>query len=342
MTRPSDEERDALRALHERLSALERRDRRRGRALPLLLIAAGLLGALAGRFGLPEPRVWAQERAAAMEITCRALKVVDEQGKVRVLLGVDQFGGIASVKNAQDKTVATIEADNEGGFLSISANDGGERTFVGVGDKQGGGHIYLKDDKGKRRGALTVYKDGHGGLSFLNEQNKNEIFLGPSTKGWGGLLNLNAPDGKARIILDVDKDARGALELLNNDQKTEVFIGTSAKSWGGLFNINAPNGKAGVILDIDEQGFGRMNLRTKEEKRFLFAGGDLEGGTISVYGLDGKERMFLGVGDKASGGMINLFNPDNNKARLLMGVDNGGVGFTEGRDAEGTTRRVLR
>jgi hypothetical protein len=341
MTRPTEEGLDPLRALHDRLAALERREARRSRAFPVLLIGAALLGALAARFGLPEPQVWAQERAA-VEITCRALKVVDDQGKVRALLGSDKFGGIISVKNANEKTVATIEADNEGGFLSISANDGGERGFIGVGDKQAGGYIYLKDDKGKRRGTFTVYKDGHGGLVFHSDQGKNEIFLGPSTKGWGGLLNLNAPDGKARIILDVDKDQRGALELLNNDQKTEVFIGTSAKGWGGLFNLNAPNGTAGVIMDVDDHGFGRMNLRTKDAKRFLFAGGDQEGGTISVYGLDGKERLFLGVGDKSSGGLMYLLNPDNNKARLLLGVDNDGVGFAHGRDVDGTTRRSLR
>jgi hypothetical protein len=341
MTRPTEEGLDPLRALEDRLAALERRELRRSRVLPVLLMAAALVGAVVGRFGLPEPQAQAQERAA-MEITCRALKVVDEQGKVRALVGHDKYGGIVSVKNANDKTVATIEADNEGGFLSVSANDGGERVFLGVGDKQAGGYIYLKDDKGKRRGTFTVFKDGHGGLAFQGDQGKNEVFLGPSTKGWGGLLNLNAPDGKARIILDVDKDARGALELLNNDLKTEAFIGTSAKGWGGLINLNSPNGTAGVILDIDDQGLGRINLRNKDAKRFLFAGGDQEGGTLSVYGLDGKERVFLGVGDKASGGTMYLLNPDNTKARLLMGVDNGGVGFVEGRDAEGTTRRSLR
>ena len=286
-------------------------------------------------------RAVAQDKGA-MEITCRALKLVDDKGVVRVQLSYDKFGGIVQVNNTEGKKVATLEADGDGGFVSLLGHDGKERAFVGVGDKQSGGLIYLKDNQGKNRANFLVYQDGNGGLTFRNAQGKQEAFFGVSAKGLGGLVNLNGPDGKSRLILDTDKDGHGAVEMINNDDKTEIFLGSSAKGMGGLININGPNGTAGVILDIDDKGIGRMNLRTREAKRLVFAGGDEEGGTYQVYGFDGKQRAFLGVGDKQTGGVFYLLNPDNNKARIAGGVDNNGVGYLEGRDANGDTKRALR
>ena len=308
----------------------------------IFALGLGLVGAVAWNLvgGSGAPQALAQDKA--MEITCKALKVVDETGKVRVMLSFDKFGGIVRVNNAEGKAVATTESDADGGYLSILAHDGKERSFVGVGDKQAGGLIYLKDPNGKTRTSYLVYKDGNGGVNFRNAQDKQEAFFGVSAKGFGGLVNLNAADGKTRVILDSDKDGRGALELINADDKTEIFLGSSNKGWGGLLNINAPNGTAGIIFDIDDKGTGRLNLRTKDAKRLVYAGGDEEGGTYQVYGFDGKQRAFMGVGDKQTGGVFYLLNPDNNKARIALGIDDAGVGYGEGRDATGATKRAMR
>jgi hypothetical protein len=331
---------DPLRDLQAQVSELHRAVARQ-RAL-MLGLGFCVCGALAWQFlaGSTAPRAFAQDKAT--EITCRTLKVVDDAGKLRVQIAYDKHGGMLRIHNAAGKPVATLEADADGGFLSVLGHDSKERAFVGVGDQMSGGLIYLKDTDGKTRTTYLVYKDGNAGINFRNAQDKTEAFFGASGKGYGGLVNLNGPDGKTRVILDSDKDGRGALELLNGDDKTEIFLGSSAKGWGGLLNINAPNGTAGLILDIDDKGLGRMNLRTKEGKRIAFAGGDEEGGTFQVYGHDGKQRVFLGVGDKQTGGVLYVLNPDNNKARVAIGVDNGGIGYAEGRDANGVTKRAMR
>jgi len=341
-----DERQDALAALAERLAMLERGAlgaRRRTRLTPWVALAAALVGALVGRFGFPEPRVFAQDKdkAGVMEVTCSALKVVDEQGKVRVQLGFDKSGGIVSINNADGKPQVAVKVDQEGGFVSVASHDGVERAFVGVNEGKSGGLVYLKDDKDKHRAYFGIAKQGHGGLSFSNPQGKNEIFIGTSTQGLGGLFNINAPDGRSRIIMDITKEGYGAFEMLNNDQKAEVYIGSSAKGWGGLFNLNSPSGAASVILDIDETSWGRLNLRDKSAKMFLYAGADADGGALRAFAHDGKERAFFGVGDKQSGGLIYLLNPDNAKARMVIGVDESGVGYAEGRDEGGVTKRAL-
>lgn len=336
-----DTPRDPIVDLQQQITALHRAVARQHRVA--IVLGLGLLAALVWNLigGSNAPHAWAQDKEA-MEITCRALKVVDDKGKVRLQLAYNQAGGVLHVNNAGGKTVAVVEADKDGGLLSILGHDGKERAFVGVGIKQSGGLIYLKDTQGKTRANLLVHQDGNGGLSFRNAGGTEEAFYGVSSKGLGGLINLNGPDGKSRVILDCDKEGRGALEMINADDKSEIFLGSSAKGWGGLLNINAPNGAAGIILDVDDKGMGRMNLRTKDAKRFVFAGADEEGGTIQVYGYDGKQRAFLGVGDKQSGGVFYLLNPDNNKARIALGIDANGVGYGEGRDSTGATKRALR
>ena len=333
--------RDPIVELQQQVTALHRAVA--GQRTMMIMLGLGLLAALTWNLigGNHAPRAWAQDKEA-MEVTCKALKVVDGKGKVRLQLAHNDAGGVIHLNNADGKPVAIVEGDKDGGLLSILGHDGKERAFVGVGDKQSGGLIYLKDTQGKNRASLLVYQDGHGGLAFRNADGKQEAFYGVSAKGQGGLINLNNPEGKNRVVIDCDKEGRGALEIINADDKSEIFMGSSAKGWGGLLNVNAPNGKASVILDVDENGKGRMNLRTKEEKRFVFAGADDEGGTIQVYGYDGQQRAFIGVGDKQSGGVFYLLNPDNNKARVTLGIDNNGIGYGEGRDSTGATRRAMR
>jgi len=308
----------------------------------VIALGIGLMGTLMWNVlgGSGAARAFAQDKA--MDITCRVLKVVDDAGRLRLQIASEKFGGMLRIHNAEGRPVATLEADADGGFLSVLGHDGKERAFVGVGDKMSGGLIYLKDADGKTRTTYLVYKDGNGGLNFRNAQDKIEAYFGASGKGYGGLVNLNGADGKTRVVLDSDKDGRGALELLNGDDKTEIFLGSSAKGWGGLLNINAANGAAALILDVDSKGLGRLDLRTKEGKRCVYASGDEEGGALHVYGFDGKQRLFLGVGEKQTGGVLYVLNPDNNKARVAIGVDDAGVGYAEGRDVNGTTKRAMR
>ncbi|MCI0683672.1 MAG: hypothetical protein L0Y71_16320 [Gemmataceae bacterium] len=333
--------RDPIDDLQQQVNALHRAVA--GQRTLVIVLGLGLGAALIWNLtsGHAAARAWAQDKGP-MEITCRALKVVDDKGKVRLHLTHNNSGGVVHVHNADGKTLAVLEADKDGGFLSVRGHDGKERAFVGVGDKQAGGLIYLKDIHGKNRVNLLVYQDGNGGLSLRNAGGKQEAFFGASARGFGGLVSLNAPDGKTRVIIDCDQNGRGALEMINADDQSEIFLGSSAKGWGGLLNVNAPNGTAGVIMDIDEKGIGRMNLRTKDGQRFVFAGADPEGGTLQVYGLDGKQRAFVGVGDKQSGGVFYLLHPDNDKARIAIGIDNNGIGYGEGRDASGAPRRAMR
>ena len=330
---------DAIRDLQHQVTALQRALARQ--RLLLLGLGAGLASVLTWNCigGSAVPHAMAQDKT--MEVTCRALKVVDDAGKVRLQLAYNKSGGMIRLNNADGKPVVAVEADAVGGLVSILGHDGVERAFVGVGDRQAGGLIYLKDAQGKTRTSYHVYKDGNGGLNFRNAQDKQEAFFGVSGKGFGGLVNLNGPDGKTRILLDCDKAGRGALELINADEKTEIFLGSS-KGRGGKLDISGPGGSRGVILDVDDKGAGRLDLRTKDAKRLIYAGGDEEGGTCQVYGYDGKQRAFMGVGDKQTGGVFYLLNPDNDRPRVALGIDESGVGYGEGRDSNGTTKRAMK
>lgn len=204
-----------------------------------------------------------------------------------------------------------------------------------------GGVLRLNNADGKTVAALEADNAG-GFLSVLGHDGKERAFVGVGDKLAGGLFYLKNHQGKTRATYLVSKDGNGALELINSDDKVEIFLGSSSQSRGGLVHINAPAGTASIILDIDERGMGRLNLRTKDGKRVAYAGGDEEGGTFQLYGHDGKQRAFLGVGEKQTGGVLYLLNPDNNNPRIVLGVDNNGVGYGEGRDASGATKRALR
>src|SRR5688572_20231394 len=187
---PSETPRDPIVELQQQVTALHRAVA--GQRSMMIALGLCLLAALAWNVvgGKDAPRAWAQDKDA-MEITCKALKVIDDKGKVRLQLTQGELGGVLRLNNADGKTVAVVEADRDGGFLSVLGHDGKERAFVGVGDKQAGGLIYLKDTQGKNRANLLVYQDGNAGLQFRNAEGKQEAFYGVSSKGLGGLINLN-------------------------------------------------------------------------------------------------------------------------------------------------------
>src|SRR5262249_32673659 len=95
-----DDVRTQLEDLRRQLARLEQATRqceRGGRWRWWPLVAAFVLGSVvAGRFWPGPATAWAQqdEKPAAQEIVCKAIKVVDTEGKERVRVGFDERGGL--------------------------------------------------------------------------------------------------------------------------------------------------------------------------------------------------------------------------------------------------------
>ena len=153
------------------------------------------------------------------EIECTRLRIVNEDGKNRVVLG-------------------TRETETGGGRLSVYDED--ENTAISLGVVKSGGYvgIFHRDMLLARLGVLddggVVVVDGKGGKSRVN--------LGISKHG--GNFNIRGKDGKSRVSLGIDKHG-GIVSVRGGDG--ESWVALSVGEHGGIVGVNSKDGKTKTL-----------------------------------------------------------------------------------------------
>jgi len=159
-------------AVAARLAALERSQRRlRGVVLALLLAALGALLAGAGDDGA---------------LTGRTLKLLDDQGRVRVLLTT--ASGL-SFLDAGGRPRAVLGLDGDGGPGLVLYGDGSRAIFNVNRD---GPALSLTGERGGLRAILALVK-GQPGLVFFDDQERERVHL--AVAGGSGHGQLRGADG---------------------------------------------------------------------------------------------------------------------------------------------------
>lgn len=122
-----------LSALQERLEQLEsevtllrrREAQRRGRfqMLGLGALVAGILVATAPR---------ATTQTLSQDIVCRSLRIVDNRGNERGVIGVNVAGGFLALRGNSGNEQVFTGINEAGGFSSLYDNNRRERVFIGT------------------------------------------------------------------------------------------------------------------------------------------------------------------------------------------------------------------
>ena len=207
--------------IEDRLTRLERRNRR----LTLALVLIGVVAALIVTTGM--------DRADAVpeKVTARRFELVDENGKVQAVLGVA----------------------NDSPFLNLSDKNG--KLRVGLGVTMGMvPSLSLFDDNGNPRAGLMVIKDS----SILNLSDANgHVRANLGTTKNGGNVLLMDENGKVRASLAGGTNP--AVQL--SDENGRVRAGLIVRNGGfrpgflgpGLQLFDA-NGKARAGLGVNRDG----------------------------------------------------------------------------------------
>ncbi len=150
------------------------------------LVYAGfgcLFGSLYTIMGMLASPVTAQ-RDKFDEIECRSLTVVDADGKTRVNLTTDEYGGVVYAFGKDGKLGAELSVDERGGVVSVAGKDGKSVVVLHISELGGGfvvahwqggsgavlgttehgGHIRV-DGKGGGRVAMSINEYGNGAVS---------------------------------------------------------------------------------------------------------------------------------------------------------------------------------
>lgn len=147
---------DPMRALTDRVSALERRDRRQRLALvvvPLIALALGAAGA--------DVADWRGKAITAERVT-----IVDAAGKPRVVLSGEEEVGIVILDADGAERISLVDAAKDGSPRLLIA---GDNPRLGIGD--GKGNVLFSAGRSERNGIPYV--------ELLDGKGKTIV-------GWGG------------------------------------------------------------------------------------------------------------------------------------------------------------
>ncbi|MDF2439507.1 MAG: hypothetical protein JWN98_491 [Abditibacteriota bacterium] len=152
------------------------------------------------------------------EIVCRALKVVDEKGRVLAVLGGQQRGGFLSLRGRDTVQYVALGIGENGGLSELNSRDGQVRVFNGV-DSRGGLTRWFGND-GKLRARMAIA--GRGGDLTLTGGRHAQFSAGVAVND-SGLVEILGSDGKPRARIGV-LNGNGAIVVLDSKGRIQATL----------------------------------------------------------------------------------------------------------------------
>ena len=166
--------------------------------LGYMALGAGILaiGIIIGQFVTPD--IEAQSNGVFDNITCRSLKVVDENGKTAIQLDTSRFNNTVTVFDKVGNESILLTHTLIGTTVTVLDKVGNKAIALGSGVADGNG-VAIFDKAGKTAIRLQADEEGND-LQVLNKEEVLGIGLGTHAKGNGVTVFDKA--GNRAIVLD--------------------------------------------------------------------------------------------------------------------------------------------
>ena len=152
------------------------------------------------------------------EIECTKLRIVNEDGKNRVVLATRETGeGRLSVYDEDGDTAISLGVVESGGYVSVWQNG---KSFARLAVLEDGGTVVVDGKDGKSGVILGIGK--HGGIvNVQGQDDKSRVGLGVDKHG--GLVSVLGGDDKSWVALSVDEHG-GVVGVKNKEGKRKAFV----------------------------------------------------------------------------------------------------------------------
>jgi hypothetical protein len=308
---------DEMMTIEERLTQLERNNRR----LTVALVLAGLAAILVVAGYMVSPL------AVPDEVRAHRFSLVDGDGKVRVGLVVSENVPIFAMFDENGNRQIGLGVDKNGPGLNLFDTNGKLRTGLTI--SKGVPSLDLFDENGKQRarlgskdGAGLVLYDNNGkmraGLAVLNNIPSLDLFdtndkllaqLGVNEKGQPGLSVYDKSSMSAWLC-------GGGLSLQNEKNKSRALFGLG--DTGPMVILCAGDGKGSAMLNV---GDAEPSLSLGDAKgNTMVSVGIAEGGggIVDVYNPLGKRVATL-QSTKTNCGMVGVYDQNGEAKGGLAG-----------------------
>src|SRR5262249_4251877 len=152
--------------------------------------------------------------------------------------------------------------------------------------------------------------------------------IGTASDVGGGIIGVFSPESKRLVSIGGGKEG-GLVRVNGHDEKERGMLWCTASGKSGLGTLFAGNTKPTVPLGSGPLG-GFLTLNALDGKNRTGLGVNKEGGYGIFFGKDAKTRLYLGANLLTGHGMVNVLGNDS-QPRVVIGVDQNGIGSVEGR-----------
>jgi len=153
-------------------------------------------------------------------ITAQGITIVDDMGKVKIVIGSSEEGAGMRVFNAQGQRVVGlgIAADEGGSGLIVADNSGMPR--LGLGMDEGVASIAIANKDGKKTIGLGGTAEGYG-LVVMDEKEMERIGIGMDKDGNSGLVIY---DNKGQYVRGMIREKTGVHYSSYVDEKGKEVV----------------------------------------------------------------------------------------------------------------------
>lgn len=264
----------------------------KGLKIKLIYMGFGGIIAIIGMlFGIGMLSSVTAQRDKFGEIECTGLSIVDAQGKAKLVLAIDGYGGLVTAYSRDGKTRASMGIDGYGGLVEATGRGGRSKATLGVDGYGGLVKAFGKD--GVSQAFLVINK--HGGRIDTYGNNRESALIDNFTKKFEVVecTQLVVVDsvGNPLVVLSGSENG-GRVNAYGKDKGSMAFLGMTED--GGHVGAIGKGGTSMAGLTITETG-GVVIASGRDGVSKAVLGIDENGGRVAAYSKDGKSRAELSV-----------------------------------------------
>jgi hypothetical protein len=242
----------------------------------------------------------AEPREVPNSLDARRFRVLDRDGKVRVLVGVDDDGSTGfHLMNRQGVERLRMVSSSKDEHTSLAILNAKENEALNlIFDSKGTGAILVRDPSDALRIVLGTAPDGTAALGLADRSNER-LTIGADTEGLASVKLRGS--GNEAIGLTMNPDGRGVLYLRADDPLSRTGI-SMTKDGLSLLEMRRKNGDQSAVLFSNSDGRVGFNLGEKHGRIGMFLS-PKEPPVLNIFDPGDKHRVRVGIRYSGAAGM---------------------------------------
>lgn len=166
-------------------------------------------------------------------VRCSALEIVDDQGKVRVTLGLNDKGRPSfTFFGETGQRLVHLHIEDSGPSMALYSPKGEPRLVLAANEMTG--HLSAADSEGKPRIGLGVNAQGTSSIAFLKRDGARAITITQSEGTDLSAISFNPEGGAKSLFLTAKKEGVAAITLRDERGRVRGNFGLGDEGEGIL------------------------------------------------------------------------------------------------------------